>query len=176
MTRLEAKLRHALLIATTALCLIGSAQAQVDPDLRVGVSELCTVCNDVVRCERSEAATDGPPLVIYNLLEDTFWQQIATIWDYLVQFISPKTDDLRAMTIYELDDRNSLQARVITEQEATVDAATLTIRLPADTQIDQRDGRWWRTGADGSEIELGQCELLDFSDGRDLLASLKPAT
>jgi hypothetical protein len=155
-----------------ALIAVSATAAQEDLERAVGISELCTVCNDVVRCERSaDASVDGPPLVIYNLLEDSFWQQIATIWDYLVQYISPKTDDVRAMTVYEFASVDSKTPRVIPDQQATVDAATLTIRLP-DSQIDQVSGRWLRAGPGGVELMLGQCELLDFAAGRALLAGL----
>ena len=152
---------------------LASAQSPADQDLRVGISELCTVCNDVVRCERDDSAPDGPPVVVYNLLEDDIWQQMATIWDYLIQFISTKTDDVRAMTIYELQSPDDPAPRVITAQEATVDGAALSIRLPGDTVIDQRTGRWFQIRADGGELELGRCELLEFAAGRDLLKTLK---
>jgi hypothetical protein len=53
----------------------GPPATPVDVDLQVGISELCTACNDVIRCERDADAPDVavPALVIYNLLEDMVW-------------------------------------------------------------------------------------------------------
>jgi len=165
--------RKSLLVIAALACLTSPLRAQVDPELSVGISELCTVCNDVIRCER-DARLDGPEIVVYNLLEDTVWQQIATIWDYLIQFISPKTDDVRAMVIYELKTAGTATPRVIPDQEATVDAATLSIRMPDDIEVDQTTGRWWRELPGGEEQELGRCTLLDFTAGRELLEELNP--
>jgi len=161
-----------------ALCIIltglasTSRAAPVDLDLKVGISEVCTTCNDVIRCDRDvDAAENIPAVVVYNLLEDTFWQQIATIWDYLIQFISPKTDDVRAMTIYELQTPDVDRPRVIAEQEALVDAETRRVAVPGGW-IDQRSGAWHLAASGGSERQVGNCQLLDFSAGQDLLNNL----
>jgi len=166
-------LRRSLALLAAFACCAGPLQAQPDPELTVGISEVCTVCNDVIRCER-DAGVDGPEVVVYNLLEDTIWQQIATIWDYLVQLISPITEDQRAMTIYELATADTGAPQVIPDQEATVDATTLSIRMPDGVEIDQKTGRWLRNLPNGDEQALGQCALLDFTAGRDLLEKLSP--
>jgi len=170
-SRFTPGMRVALVLGS--LLAAGAAPAQVEPDLEVGVSELCTTCNDVIRCERAPGL-DGPEIVVYNLLEDDIWQQIATIWDYLVQFISPKTDDVRAMVIYELATADAASPRIIRDQQATVDAATLTIRLPGGLEIDQKTGRWQRSGAGNEAQELGRCTLLEFAAGRSLIEKLIP--
>lgn len=165
-------IRHPRLLALLLLLAVAPlapASEPVTADMAVGVSELCTTCNDVIRCERT--AGDGPPIVVYNLLEDGFWAQIATIWDYLVQFISPKTEDIRDMTVYELTAAGSGPVTVNRGLEATVDAQARIIRVPG-SQIDQRSGRWYSVSASGDETELGRCELLEFAAGREFITSL----
>lgn len=54
------------------------------------------MCVEVLRCEGAGRRT------VYVLDEKSAWAQIATIGDYLVQSVRPKTEDFRALTIYEL--------------------------------------------------------------------------
>jgi len=177
---LKAHARHgrapgaAMLLA--GLLAVGEAASQNDataPDepMAVGISELCTTCNDVIRCRADADATDGPPMVVYNLLEDTFWQQVATIWDYLVQFIDPVTEDVRAMTVYTFDDPAGRGPAVSPGQQATVDAVAKRIAL-ADGYIDMRSGNWFRGSGDAA-TRRGRCELLDYAAGQELIAGLR---
>lgn len=113
--------------------------------LQIRINLLCTTCDDFLRCERRadlEAAlgTDSPQIYrIYRLREKTFWAQIATIWDYLVQWLRRKTSDERPLTVY-LNDGDS-RSIVDTAGSARVDAAVGLISLP-DSSIDMRNGEW----------------------------------
>jgi hypothetical protein len=84
---------------TTALVLVACARPgtpQVQGPLAIEIGELCTVCVEVLRYEGAGRRT------VYVLDEKSAWAQIATIGDYLVQSVRPKTEDFRALTIYEL--------------------------------------------------------------------------
>ena len=122
--------------------------------LQIRINLLCTTCDDFLRCERSGDATGMPAGMpidmqdpadpaesyrIYRMREKSFWAQIATIWDYLVQWVHRKTSDTRPLTVY-LDEGG--QRRSIDEQGmARVDVAAGLISLP-DSSIDMRDGTW----------------------------------
>lgn len=151
----------------------GPPPAPVEVELRAGVSEFCTTCNDVIVCERADVdtAADLPPVIVYNLLPDTFWQQVATIWDWLIQWIKPITIDVRAMTAYELDSLDNGEPRVVPGQQATVNGPERRIAVPGG-YIDQVSGDWYRSGTDGDR-RVGQCELLKFVDGLALLRRLQ---
>ncbi len=168
------------LIVIGVVIVLGACSPQgtveTDFDLKIMISELCTTCNDVLRCEQSADRPAGelPPIVVYNLLEDSVWAQIATIWEYLIQNIRPKIQDERAMTIYAVEAADSGSAQVITDQQAIVDAVNRRVLVPG-AYVDQRDGRWYQLDAADQASPIGQCELLGFQAGRELLASLRTA-
>lgn len=107
--------------------------------LQIRINLLCTTCDDFLRCERS-ADVDRPAVYrIYRLREKSFWAQIATIWDYLVQWLQRKTSDQRPLTVYlnEGETKRVLELPGV----ARVDAVAGLISLP-DSSIDMRQGEW----------------------------------
>lgn len=126
--------------------------------LQIRINLLCTTCDDFLRCTRAEDASRGDLYRIYRLREKSFWAQIATIWDYLVQWIHRKTTDTRPLTVY-LNDGD--QRRVLNEEaQARVDAVAGLISLP-DSSIDMRDGHW----RDPQGATIGQCVTLPRREG-----------
>ena len=80
-------------LATTLLLALSAcsrpATPRVEGPLVVDISELCTQCIETLACEGDGRRTT------YVLDEKSFWAQIATIWDYLIQHVRPKTEDFR---------------------------------------------------------------------------------
>ena len=111
-----------MLVAVTLL--LGACNRGPEPlpstELRIRINLLCTTCDDFLQCRASDS-TDS--FTLYRLREKSFWAQIATIWDYLIQSVHPKTSDRRPLTVYV--EQNS-QRRVLTA-EATARAAAVTL-------------------------------------------------
>jgi hypothetical protein len=140
--------------------------------LQIRINLLCTTCDDFLRCERPAAAGGTDTYVLYRLREKSFWAQIATIWDYLVQWIRRKTSDIRPVTIYENDgDRRRV---LLAAGTARVDLASGLISLP-DGSIDMRSGQWRARTGDPQ----GRCMTLKRREGyawvRGLLGRQLPA-
>lgn len=162
-----------MLVAATLL--LGACNRGPEPlpstELRIRINLLCTTCDDFLQCRASDS-TDS--FTLYRLREKSFWAQIATIWDYLIQSVHPKTSDRRPLTVYV--EQNS-QRRVLTaEATARVDMVSGLITLP-ESLIDMRDGAW---RSSRGEV-LGRCVTLPRREGyawvRELLGRpLPPAT
>lgn len=139
---------------------LGFLSGCTQPSLSTGEQDViqinlyCTTCDDFLQC-RSEGDVD---YTLYRLQPKSFWAQIATIWDYLIAQVRPKTSDHRPLTIYE--DINGQKRLRLEDAEARVDLRTATIGLP-DSSIDMRDGRWQ---ASNGRV-LGQCEAMTRRDG-----------
>lgn len=126
--------------------------------LQIRINLLCTTCDDFLRCDASGAASETQSYRLYRLREKSFWAQIATIWDYLIQLVRRKTTDVRPLSIYE----NQGEVRRITSSvgKARVDAAAGLIQLP-DSTIDMRNGEW-RTPTGALQ---GQCRTMPRREG-----------
>ncbi len=148
--------------------LMGCAQptGSMDDSYAIKFNLYCTTCDDFLQCrpeaDRS-AASDN--YTLYRLQAKSAWGQIATIWDYLIARIRPKTSDNRPLTIYE--DFNGQKRLRIEGAEARVDLKTATIVLP-DARIDMRDGHW-RTVEGGV---LGRCEAMTRREGYAFVRAL----
>lgn len=124
--------------------------------LAIRINLLCTTCDDFLRCQVPAAPQDS--FRLYRLREQGFWTQVATIWDYLIQRIRPKTAHSRPVTVYA---QQGETREVLAEGgEARVDAVTGLITLP-DGDIDMRDGRW----RDRAASEIGRCTALTRREG-----------
>jgi hypothetical protein len=146
---------------TAFLLFVGCARGPtpLPPEaLQIRINLLCTTCDDFLRCELAESERGGQDYRLYRLREKSFWAQIATIWDYLVQLLRRKTTDTRPLTVYE--NRGAIRQVLNTEGRAQVDAASGLIRLP-DSSIDMRNGDW-RTLAGTVQ---GQCRTLPRREG-----------
>ena len=166
--------RAAALVLACLLALGGCGPAAVPlppESLQIRINLLCSTCDDFLRCERS-ASAGGERYVLYRLREKSFWAQVATIRDYLLQWLRRKTADTRPLTIYEND--GGARRVLLAEGRARVDAATGLISLP-DASIDMRNGGW--RSRDGTL--QGQCATLKRREGyawlRGLLGRELPA-
>jgi hypothetical protein len=152
-------------VAALLLTLAGCAKPvtpQVQGPLAIEISEYCTVCIEVLRCE-------GPTQrIAYVLDEKGAWAQIATIWNYVAEFFRPKTEDLRKLTIYELSPDMSRAVAVRSGLEARLDVWNRRVELP-DAVVDQKTGAW--LGLDGAS--LGQCTQLPRGPDRQFANTLQ---
>jgi hypothetical protein len=144
-------------------------------DLAIPINLRCTTCDDFIRCTRQDAPTNSrtgrPDNTVYRLKEKTFWAQIATIADYLLQLVRDKTLDERPLAIY----RETGGLRTIEHDRAwraQVDMMAARITLPGHG-IDQRTGAWF----DAAGQNVGQCKALPRREGYALVREFlgKPA-
>lgn len=158
--------RHAIraLAAVAAVALLAACTPKPsDLKLAIPVNALCTTCDDFVRCEAS-GTTDGSYQLLH-LENKTFWAQIATIWDFLVQAIHERKEDRRPLAIYA-----SAGGPAQRGADAVTDLVQHRIAVP-DGWIDQVNGEWH--GTDG--VVKGQCTLLPLPEGRELVKKLRAA-
>ena len=132
-------------------------------ELAIEVNDLCTTCVEFLRCEADGSAAGS--LTLYVLEQKSFMAQIATIWQYLVQYINPRKTDQRGVTVWTASGQG---AATSTSGQAEQDLVTFQIRLPG-ARIDQYSGAWYGAG----DTRLGNCRLLTRAQGRELLASLR---
>jgi hypothetical protein len=136
-------------------------------DLAIPINLKCTTCDDFIRCTATAATPDASsgqtPATVYRLREKTFWAQIATIGDYLVQFLREKTTDERPFAVY-VDSGAARRIEYDPDARARIDAIAATISLRQES-IDQRDGAW--RGAAGAL--LGQCVAMPRKKGYALV-------
>lgn len=155
-------------LALLAACNAGKPIVPPNDGFAIKLNLLCTTCDDFLDCRRDDAppasATPGArqPLLVYRLKEKSFWQQIATIGDYLFQLFRQKKDDLRPLAIYRDDGFKRSVEQVPTR--AFVDGLAGTITLP-DSVIDMRSGDW----LDAKGARLGACTALKRRDGYALM-------
>lgn len=124
--------------------------------MSIRINLLCTTCDDFVRCRRPDAPENT--FTLYRLREQGFWRQVATIWDYLIQRIRPKTAHVRPLTVYA--QQGERRAQLTDSGQARVDVVTGLITVP-EGDIDLRDGRW----RDRAGETLGRCNSLPRRDG-----------
>lgn len=143
--------------------------------LAIPINLKCTTCDDFIRCAASTAqadpATGRVPVVVYRLREKTFWAQIATIGDYLTQFLREKTADERPYSVYT-DTGTARNMEYAPDARARIDTVATTIRLRQES-IDQRSGVWRGQG----DVLLGQCVAMPRKQGYALVREYlgKPA-
>jgi hypothetical protein len=131
-------------------------------ELQIRINLLCTTCDDFLQC-RASSSVDS--FTLYRLREKSFWAQIATIWDYLIQSVRRKTSDRRPLTVY-LEERG--ERRVLSaEGVAGVDMVSGLISVPGSL-IDMRDGSW---RSPQGEL-LGRCVTLPRRQGYAWLREL----
>lgn len=155
--------RLAKLQRLLAACLIGTvvlsgcsqpSTPQVTAPLVIDIEELCTQCVEVLRCDGDEINT-----TIYVLHKKSFWAQIATIWDYLIQAVSTKTEDFRDVTKYVYaTDSTSIASS--SQGRARLDVWLRRIELP-DSVVDETNASW----TDATGKTLGACVHLPRVEG-----------
>jgi hypothetical protein len=154
-------------LAAVIVALLGLAGCGPLPgperELAIQVNALCTTCVDFLRCE-AEGSAEGT-LTLHVLEQKTFIAQIATIWQYLVQYINPRKTDRRGVTTWT---RSGEAPASSSSGMAEQDLVRFEIRLPG-ARIDQYTGAWYGSG----DSRLGSCRALARAEGRDLLATLR---
>jgi hypothetical protein len=154
------RLGQTMLIA--ALLLVAGCDRGPSPlppeSLQIRINLLCSTCDDFLRCEVSGVTPQADSYRLYRLREKSFWAQIATIWDYLVQLVRRKTTDVRPLSVYENQGERRRVSSVV--GKARIDAAAGLIQLP-DSIVDMRNGEW-RTPT--GELQ-GQCRTLPRREG-----------
>lgn len=155
-------------LALLAACNAGKPIVPPNDGFAIKLNLLCTTCDDFLDCRRDDAppasATPGArqPLLVYRLKEKSFWQQIATIGDYLFQAFRQKRTDERPLAIYRDDgERRSVEQ---VPKRAFIDASAGTIALP-DGLIDMKSGAW----LDPRGERIGACKALVRRDGYALV-------
>jgi hypothetical protein len=134
--------------------------------LQIRINLLCTTCDDFLRCQSDPKSDD---FLLYRLREKSFWAQVATIWDYLIQSVRPKTADTRPLAIYEQSRSEEVISRktVLESGRARVDLRSGLITLP-DALIDMRNGEW----RDLRGEILGSCSSMPRREGYAWIRSL----
>jgi hypothetical protein len=144
-------------------CNAGGSIVPPNDGFAIRLNLLCTTCDDFLRCRREPDDTvtvpgGREPRLVYRLKEKSFWAQIATIGDYLLQLFRQKTTDERPLAIYRDDGRQRTVEQAPTR--AFVDAAAGTLTLP-DSRVDLRSGDWLNERGE----RIGRCEALVRRDG-----------
>jgi hypothetical protein len=93
--------------------------------LQIKINLLCTTCDDFLQCTRTGQSVESE-FRLYRLREKSFFAQIATIWDYLIQWFHQKTNDRRPLTIYL--EQGSV-SRVLVPNATAKDSSRYRIRL-----------------------------------------------
>jgi hypothetical protein len=148
---------YGLWVVCCAVLTACTASQPTQDKFRIAIDLRCTTCNDFLSCRASAthpSAVD-PGFTVYRLGEKSFWGQIATIGDYLLQLWRPKLSDERPLTVYE---RRQGHWTVLRRGVARIDIAAARIEL-GTVVIDQRNGEWT---ADGTG---GQCSVLPRREG-----------
>lgn len=149
------------LLAIAVLCGLAACSGAPAPvpaaePLAIPINLLCTTCNDFLRCEPDASAGSTEPIV-YRIEEKSFWGQIATIGDYLLQLFRPKTSDERGASIYRV---TGTERRIERGLTVRIDAVAHRIEFPG-ARIDQRNGDWY----DAAGAKLGHCTAMARRDG-----------
>jgi len=155
-----------ILAILSALCVAGCARQSPSipaEQLQIKINLLCTTCDDFLQCRKSGESIESD-FTLYRLREKSFFAQIATIWDYLVQWVHRKTDDRRPLTVYV--EQRGVSRVLVSDATARVDLVTGLLTLP-DSTIDMRDGRWFIDG-----VSAGQCHAMVRRDGYRWVRSL----
>lgn len=137
-----------------------------DEGLVVPVNALCANCTTYVRCDAGSgnAAVFDPTFDLYELQPKSTLGQIATIWEFLVERVSPRKVDTRPMVMYQ-QRAGAIQAfdrRVTRDLTVDTDLVQHRIQVP-DGWIDQATGEW--RGTDGAL--RGHCRILTREEGRE---------
>lgn len=147
----------ATLIIAIAALLSGCDKPQ-DPQTNYSIvfNMRCSTCNDFLDCSAGEEN------LVFRIHELSFWQQIATIADYLT--FAQKTQRSRPLTVYRVDGDGITVRRA----GAIAEIDTVVGRIKADHFIiDQRDGALEVSGK-----RVGECRTLARREGFALVREL----
>lgn len=161
--------RRSSIPTLTLVCLLSACARpdtpRVERPLAIDIPELCTVCVEVLRCEGTARRT------AYVMDEKDAWAQIATIWDYMKMFFTPKVEDFRDLTVYELAADWRTPVSVRRDLEVRLDVWNRRVELP-DSVVVQKTGEWLSLDGTG----LGRCTLLARGPDRQFKRALEAAS
>ncbi len=167
MRRLTGQRYKSVFLALLSALWVAGCVRQPSPipaeQLQIKINLLCTTCDDFLQCRTTGESIESD-FTLYRLREKSFFAQIATIWDYLIQWVHRKTDDKRPLTVYV--EQGGVPRVLVPDATARVDLVTGLITLP-DATIDMRDGHWLVDGE-----SAGQCRSMVRRDGYRWLRSL----
>lgn len=148
-----------MLAALAGGCARPPAQGVSGP-FAIDVSELCTRCVEVLKCEGEDVGR------IYVLAEKSAWGQIATIGDYFLQYLRPKSEDFRDVRVYDsrAEPPRLLESR---RRGARLDVMARRIELPEGV-VAQKDGTW----LDAAGESKGACTHVPRGEDRALAKRL----
>lgn len=148
-----------VLVALAGGCARAPAPA-VSGSLAIDVSELCTRCVEVLKCEGEAVGR------LYVLAQKSAWGQIATIGDYFLQYIRPKSEDFRDVRVYDsrAEPPRLLESR---RRGARLDVMARRIELPEGV-VAQKDGTW----LDAADRPKGICTHVPRGEDRALAKRL----
>lgn len=160
-------MRKSLLVILLGL-LVGCGSPPPKVDLLIPVNAKCTTCDDLIRCDGSlaNAAVYDPAFDVYRLEPKGVLAQLATIWEFLIQLIHTRTEDVRPLSIYAQrpSESNDFSRTVTRDAEARTDLVAHRIHVPSGW-IDQVNGDWH----DHDGRVRGACRVLERVEGRELL-------
>ena len=162
------RVRWRVMALLAAAILAGCGRSAPPPStLLIPINLKCTTCDDFIRCRRQDAApnpeTGRTPEIVYRLKEKSFWAQIATIGDYLVQIFRTKTSDQRPLAIYR-DDGVTRHIETDPHWFAHIDAVAADVSV-LDARIDARTGAWHTQRG----VLLGSCHVMKRREGYALV-------
>jgi len=157
-----------ILLAVLVGILAGCGSPLPQADLLIPINAKCTTCEDFIRCDdgSSNAALYDPSFDLYRLQRKGTLAQLATVWEFLIQLLYTRTEDVRPLSIYAQRPgaTDSFKRTTNGNAEARIDLVGHRIYLP-DGWIDQVTGE--RHSQD--DAPRGSCRVLAPADGRELL-------
>jgi hypothetical protein len=107
-----------------------------------------------------------PAFDLYQLKPKGVMAQLATVWEFLIQFFYTRTEDFRPLAVYaqRAGQTEPLSRTATTAGEARTDLTANRIHLP-EGWIDQVTGEWHAP----DDSTRGSCRLLKPAEGRELI-------
>lgn len=142
------------LLLLTGLAVSG-CEKPPDPQLEYSIAfnMRCSTCNDFLACSA------GAENLVVRIHELSFWQQIATIADYLT--FAQKTQRSRPFTIYRVDG----ETITLGQEGSIAEIDTVAGKVVAgEYSIDQRDGALAVAGE-----SVGECSAMSRREGFTLV-------
>jgi len=163
----EVRVMRRIVAVTLGLWLAGCGSPPAGPELVIPVNALCSDCTTYVRCDAGSgnAAVFDPTFDLYALQPKGTLGQIATIWEFLVERVSPRKVDTRPMVVYQqrAGVTQAIDRKVQRDLTARTDLVQHRIQVP-EGWVDQATGGWH--GADGTL--RGNCRVLTREEGAEV--------
>lgn len=170
---MKACLRMVAFTVLLAQASLSAAQPRSTEHLLLGseFGEFCTMCEAFLLCSREHNASyerlpaDGN-YTLYYFPTRSFWQQIATIWEWFKMMFVPMNTHNRPLQVTVSRDGQ----RDISQAETTFSIEPARIYVP-QAYIDRNNGQWH----DAQHNPIGQCQRLPLWQTLDELKTLEGA-